>query len=177
MKDGLGSPVTMVRGLCPRDCIRWGVDGTVRTVGDAGAVGHAERMRPTRPGGHANTGRRGRRPLRVGRATNAAAYDVMCAVPSRRTKWCAGGARGIAYVGGGREAGAPFASWSKSVSPNGCVYPAPEIPQPRCTEDGAPYGRQRNRGCGIQRNGCGKPHPKLPSHLTAPLKHTLSQPP
>ena len=37
-----------------------------RAVGDAGAVGHTGRMRLTRPSGHANAGRRGCRPLRVG---------------------------------------------------------------------------------------------------------------
>ena len=55
----------MVRGLRPRDCIRWVVDGGGRTVGDVGAVGHATRMRLTRPGCHTNAGRRGRRPLRA----------------------------------------------------------------------------------------------------------------
>ena len=55
----------MVRGLCPRDRIRVKADVTVCTVGDAVAIGHAQRMRLTRPGSHANAGRRGRRPLRA----------------------------------------------------------------------------------------------------------------
>ena len=36
-----------------------------RTVGDVGAVGHAERPHTTHPGGHTTAGRRGRRPLRA----------------------------------------------------------------------------------------------------------------
>ena len=55
----------MVRGLCPRDCIRGVVNGGGRGVGGASAVGHAEQVRLTRPGGHVNAGRRGRRPLRA----------------------------------------------------------------------------------------------------------------
>ena len=63
---GVGTPVKMVRGLCPRDMMRWAVDGGGRTGGDAGAIGHAGRVRLTQAGGHANAGRRGRRPLRAG---------------------------------------------------------------------------------------------------------------
>ena len=37
--------------------------------------------------------------------------------------------------------------------------------------DAAPYGRQRNRACSVQRNGCEK------LYLTAPLKSTLSRTP
>ncbi len=63
--DDVGRLCEMVRGLCPRDCIRWAVEGGGRTVSDVGAIGHAGRVRLTRPGGHANAGRRGRRPLRA----------------------------------------------------------------------------------------------------------------
>ena len=54
----------MVRGLRPRNRIRWAVDATVHIVGNAGASGHAQRPQPPRPGSHATAGRRGRRPLR-----------------------------------------------------------------------------------------------------------------
>ena len=56
----------MVRGLRPRNRIRWALDVGIRTVGDVGAIGHAERLQPTHPGGRANAGRRGRCPLRAG---------------------------------------------------------------------------------------------------------------
>ena len=42
---------------------RWTRGGC--TVSDLGAAGHAQRLRLTRPGGHATAGRRGRRPLRA----------------------------------------------------------------------------------------------------------------
>ena len=66
MKDDIGRPFEMVRGLCPRDFICWAVKGFGRTVVKAGAIGQAERMRLMRPGNPANAGRRGRRPLRAG---------------------------------------------------------------------------------------------------------------
>ena len=66
----------MVRGRCPRDRIRWVADVTVRTVGNAGKIGHAERPQPPHPGSHANAGRRGRRPLRAVCLLYAAACDV-----------------------------------------------------------------------------------------------------
>ena len=40
----------MVRGLCPLDRIRGAVDGCGRTVGNAGASGHAERPQPVNRG-------------------------------------------------------------------------------------------------------------------------------
>ena len=57
-------------------------------------------------------------------------------------------------LGGGREASAPFASWSKSVTPAIRANVAPAITQPWCTEDGAPYGQQRNERCSMEHNGC-----------------------
>ena len=64
----------MVRGLCPRDRIRGAVDGCGRTVGNAGASGHAER--PQRKGGRGG---------RVARAIDAvrrptAAHRGRCAL-------------------------------------------------------------------------------------------------
>ena len=47
------APVPMVRGLCPRDWMRGVVDVNGRTVSNAGAIGHAERVRLTRPGSYA----------------------------------------------------------------------------------------------------------------------------
>ena len=63
--DDAGRPYEMVRGRCPRDCIRRVVDEGGRTVGNAGTVGHAGRVRLTRPGSNPTAGRRGRRPLRA----------------------------------------------------------------------------------------------------------------
>ena len=54
----------MVRGLCPRDFIRWAENVTVRTASNVGATGHAQRLRLTRPGGHSTTVHRGRCTLR-----------------------------------------------------------------------------------------------------------------
>ena len=65
---GSAPPPNMVRGLRPRNCIRWAVNGGGRAVGNAGAIGHAERLRLTHPGNPATTGRRGRRPY--GRSLN-----------------------------------------------------------------------------------------------------------
>ena len=36
-------------------------------------------------------------------------------------KWCAGCARGIKYVGRWTEAGAPWETWVRLVTPDGCV--------------------------------------------------------
>ena len=69
-----------------------------RTVGDVGAVGHAGRLRLTRPGGRANAGRRGRRPLRWVRNERCGIRRDGCGSLTPH-QWCAGCARGIAYVG------------------------------------------------------------------------------
>ena len=61
---------------------------------------------------------------------------------------------GLDTLGDGREASAPFASWSKSVTPAIRANVAPAITQPWCTEDGAPYGQQRNERCSMEHNGC-----------------------
>ena len=58
-------PYKMVRGLCPRDWMRWVVDGSGRTVGNAGAVGHAAQMRLAHPGNPAAAAHRGRCALRA----------------------------------------------------------------------------------------------------------------
>ena len=50
----------MVRGRCPRDCICWAVDRGWRTVGDAGAFGHAGHPRQRCLGGHVTMVHRGR---------------------------------------------------------------------------------------------------------------------
>ena len=56
----------MVRGLCPRDCIRWAVHGGGCAVGDAGAVGHTQRLRQRCPGGYVTMVHRGRCTLQDG---------------------------------------------------------------------------------------------------------------
>ena len=141
-------PYEMVRGRCPRDMIRGAVDGGERTVGNVGAIGHAERLHPTHPGGHTTAGRRGRRPLRLGaRHTLRDVMQVVC-LP-RASQMCAGCARGIAYVGRWTEAGATWGTRVQSVTLAIRANVAPAITQPWCTEDGAPYGRLRNERCGI----------------------------
>ena len=42
----------------------------------------------------------------------------------------------------------------QAATPNSCTHPTPAIPQRRGVEDAAPYGRQRNVGCGIVVNRC-----------------------
>ena len=152
----------MVRGLRPRDRIRGVVNESGRTAGNAGKIGRAERMRLTQLGNHTAQGASRTPPPTGWSVSNASAYNVMCAVPSRRTNGARAAPAKFHTLGGGRETDAPFASWSKSVNPNRCVYPAPAVTRPRCTEDGAPYMQQRNRACGIHRNGCDKLHPYRP---------------
>ncbi len=89
------------------------------------------------------------------------AVTALCAVTEGLgQRWCArkNGARaapaGYDTWGGGREASAPFASWSKSATPAIRANVAPAITQPWCTEDGAPYGQQRNERCSMEHKGC-----------------------
>ncbi len=56
----------MVRGLCPRDCIRWAADEGERAVGNVGAIGHAGHPRQHCPGGHTTMVHRGRCTLQAG---------------------------------------------------------------------------------------------------------------
>ena len=58
-------PHEMVRGLCPRNRIRWAVNRCGCTVGNVGKIGHAERVQQTHPGSNPTAGRRGRRPFRA----------------------------------------------------------------------------------------------------------------
>ena len=51
--DNAVRPYKMVRGLCPRDMMRVEADVTVRTVGNAVASGHAERLQSVNRGGRA----------------------------------------------------------------------------------------------------------------------------
>ena len=76
----------MVRGRCPRDMIRVEVDGGRRTVSNAGAIGHAERVHPTRPGGLAATVHRGRCTLRWVRNKRCGAYGNVCGFPRASQK-------------------------------------------------------------------------------------------
>ena len=89
-----------------------------------------------------------------GSETNAAAYDVTGVVPSRLTNGARAVPAGLDAWGGGREVGAPWKTRVSLVTPAIRNHLAPAISQPRCTEDGAPYGRQRNERCGMERNGC-----------------------
>ena len=151
-------PCEMVRGLRPRDCIRWAVDGGGRAVSNTGVIGHAGHPHLPHPGSHATRGVEDAAPygreenhsirnvvnMRVDAASlrpplgspERGAVAALCAVteglvqrrcgvvmlpvnlriprragfharpawdegPPRfaRTKWCAGGAREIEYVG------------------------------------------------------------------------------
>ena len=88
----------MVRGLRPRDWMRWVVDGGGRTVGDAGAVGHAERVRLTQPRRSHDRGASRTPPLTGGCETKVAAcWTTDKALTSHQL--CAGCARDIVCVG------------------------------------------------------------------------------
>ena len=108
--DAVPSRLPMVRGRCPRYCIRWVMDGGGYTVVNAGAVGQAERLRLTRPGNIATAGRRGRRPLRA----TARRRSRHIGQRMRFSRASQNGARavpaGFHTLGGGRETDAPFAS-------------------------------------------------------------------
>ena len=147
--DDVGRLCEMVRGLCPRDCIRWAVEGGGRTVSDVGAIGHAGRVRLTRPGGHANAGRRGRRPLR---AAAKRRYQ-------HRGKQMRKGENLLPRLGSPeRGAVAAFCAVTEGLVQRGCgaptlpviprragveagwrVEPTPSVDRRRRTGDGAPY--------------------------------------
>ena len=100
-------------------CIRWAVDGGGRAVGDTGATRQAQRVRLTRLGNPASTGRRGRRPLRAVARRTLRHTTRRMRLPHAH-QWCAGCARGIGYVGLWMEAGAPRGTRMLSVTLNVC---------------------------------------------------------
>ena len=144
-------------------------------MGNAGAVGHAQRLHLTHPGGHVTTVHRGRCNLRAGSKTNAAAYDVTGVVPSRLTNGARAVPAGLDTLGGGREAGAPWEMRVRLGTPAIRANVTPTVTRPRRTEDGAPYGRLRNDRCGIQHNV--HVTPSLTARLTASLKRTHTHTP
>ena len=93
----------------------------------------------------------------------------------RPHKWCAGCARGIAYVGRWREADAPWVTRVQSVTPNVSTHPTPAIPQPRGVEDAAPYGRQRDGGIRIVVNRCASAASLIPP-LGSPERGAVAAP-
>ena len=107
-----------------------------------------------------------------GSGTNAAAYDVTGVVPSRLTNGARAAPAELHTLGCGREAGAPWKTRVPLVTPAIRNHLAPAISQPRCTEDGAPYGRQRNRPCRMKRNWCGNCTQTIgPPHGSAETYH------
>ena len=109
----------------------------------------------------------------VGEGFHARTASVYGRPRFARTKWCAGCARVISYVGGGRKAGAPYQPRVLSATPAIRTQPAPAVTRTRGVGDAAPYGQQRNERCGMERNGHGQTYTSPFTHLTAPLKHTL----
>ena len=71
-----------------------------------------------------------------------------------RKKWCAGCARGIAYVGLWTPPNAPHQPWVQSATPAIRNHPTPAIPRTRGVEDAAPYGRVRDVGISITVSRC-----------------------
>ena len=148
-----------------------------RAVGGVGAVGHAERVHPTRPGGLAATVHRGRCPLRVGAKQTLRRIWQCVRFPSRLTK----GARAVPAILHTLDGGSYRAHRRK----HGCNRPrrpsAPTLPR-QSRNRGAPRtvrptSWQQNERCGMKRNGCRQSQTINSAHLTAPLKHTHTQPP
>ena len=166
MTDDVGStrqptsaPAPMVRGLRPRDCIRWVVDVTGRAAENAVKIGHAERPRLTKPGNTATTGRRGRRPLRAGgkprypHRGKQARKRPKCPPTLGSPERGAVAAHCAVTEGLGRRGwGVPTLSVNqrragvedkplRGVGRWGCrMEPASSVDRRRRTEDGAPYG-------------------------------------
>ena len=158
----------MVRGRCPRDCIRWAVDIGRRTVGDVGAIGHAERMCLTYLGNPANAGRRGRRPLRWARDEGCGIQRGGCdsLTPTNGARAVPAGLHTWAVNGGGRAAGdvekIGQAQRLRLTYP-GCH--ATTVHRGRCTLRVAAKPSLRHETQQLR-----KAIPKRPAHLTAPLK-------
>ena len=148
-----------------------------RTAGGVGAIRHAQRLRLTRPGGHATTVHRGRCTLRVGAKQTLRRIWQCVRFPSRLPK----GARAVPAILHTLDGGSYRAHRRK----HGCHRPrrpsAPTLPR-QSRNRGAPRtvrptSWQQNERCGMERNGCRQSQTINSAHLTAPLKHTLSQPP
>ena len=144
----------MVRGLCPRDWIRWVADARRTHRGDAGAVGHAERMRLTHPGNHPAQGASRTPPPTAGCETKAAAYDAAGAVSSRLTN----GARAVPAILHTLDGGSYRAHRGKHGCNRSRWPSAPTLPR-QSRNRGAPRtvrptSWQQNERCGMERNGC-----------------------
>ena len=147
-----------------------------RAVGNAGAVGQAGRMRLTHPGNHPTQGASGTPPPTVG-AIHTLRHKTRRVRLPHASKWCAGCAREIAYVGQWTE------GW-RAVCIVGKIGQAGRL---RLTRPGGhtSAGRRGRRPL----RSTAKPAlrhetqrmretiPKRPAHLTAPLKPTLSHTP
>ena len=165
LKDELNSgrpPHKMVRGRCPRNRIRWAVDGGGCTMGDVGAIGHAKRQHPPHPGGYATAGRRGRRPLRdvakrryphrgkqmrkgenllppLGSPERGAVAALCVVTEGLRATWVRRNNVARQPAPGGRGSPPLRYEWE-----GGRAEPALSIDRRRRTEDGAPYDARRN---------------------------------
>ena len=135
---GLGLQITSDARMkwcagCARDIafVGWRTrDG--RTVGDAGAVGQARRLRLARPGNHPTEGASRTPPPTVGAKRALRRVRQRMQFP-HASQWCAGCARGIAYVGGGRRQ----AHRKKRGCNRSCRADAPNAAR-RSRERGAP---------------------------------------
>ena len=90
-------------------------------MGDAGAVGQAERMRLTKPGRCPEEGASRTPPPTAGCETGVAAYDAAYAVPSRRTKGARAVPAELDTLGCRREMGEPWETPVRLVTPNVCI--------------------------------------------------------
>ena len=98
---------------------------------------------------HPTQGASGTPPPTGGCETCAAGCAATDEVVSRLTNGARAVPAGLDTLGGGREAGAPWETPARLVTPNVCTQPTTAVTRPRGVEDAAPYGRQRNERCGI----------------------------
>ena len=166
----------MVRGLCPRDFIRWAVDARRAHRGWRGCNRSRSTSAPNLPRrSHSARGVEDAAPY-GGCETYAAAHMAMCAVCPRHTNGARAVPAGLHMLGGGqRLAHRGRRGCFRSRRPS-----APTLPR-RSRDHGAPrtVHPTSSSETGLAAYGATgvETIPKLPAHPTAPLKRTLSHNP
>ena len=120
MTDNVGAPVKNVRGLCPRDWIRWVVDASRTHRGKRGCCRSSQTSaaNDTRQS-HGHGAPRTVHPT-GGSVSNAAGYDAADTVAPRLTNGARAVPAGLDTLGCGRKAGAPWVTRVRLVTPDGC---------------------------------------------------------
>ena len=167
----------MVRGLCPRDWIRWAVDARRARRGWRGCCRSRRTGAPNPPRRSRGHGAPRTVHPTVGAKQTLRRIWQCVRFPSRLTK----GARAVPAIlhtldGGSYRAHRRKHGCNRSRRPS-----APTLPR-QSRNRGAPRtvrptSWQQNERCGMERNGCRQSQTINSAHLTAPLKHTHTQPP